>query len=38
MKKDYKNMLTSSLPGGQNNTLVCLKEINNNYDIESLRN
>ena len=39
MNKNNKNMLTPSLPGGGlNNTLVCLKEINNNYDIESLRN
>ena len=35
MRKGYNNTLTSSLLGGLNNTLVCLK--NNNYDIESLR-
>ena len=38
MKKSYNNKLTPSLlGGGQNNTIVCLKN-NNNYDIESLSN
>ena len=39
MIKSDSNMLTLSLlGGGANNTLVCLNEKNNNYDIESLRN
>ena len=35
MRKSYNDMLTLSLLGGLNNTLVCLKD--NNYGIESLR-
>ena len=36
MIKGNKNMLTLSLLGGLNNTLVCLND-DNDYDIESLR-
>ena len=35
MKESYNVVLTLSLLGGLNNTLVCLKD--NNYGIESLR-
>ena len=38
MRKSYNDMLTLSLlGGGQNNTVVCLNKINNNYDAKSLR-
>ena len=37
MRKNYNNTLTLSLlGGGQNNTIVCLKD-NKNYGKESLR-
>ena len=38
MRKCYNNMLTLSLRGGgQNNTIVCLNEKNNNYGKEFKR-